>query len=43
MKHWELEHNGEHIRIEWNEAATFNLQTLGRGFWFPSQKVAGAL
>jgi hypothetical protein len=26
MKHWELEINGEHIRAEWNEAATFNMQ-----------------
>ena len=33
MKHWELEHNGEHIRIEWNESATFNLQTPIGGEW----------
>ena len=33
MKHWEIEHNGEHIRIEWNEAATFNLQTPIGGLW----------
>lgn len=33
MKHWELEHNGEHIRIEWNESATFNLQTPVGGEW----------
>ena len=26
MKHWELEHNENHMRIEWNEAATFNFQ-----------------
>ena len=26
MKHWELEIHGEHIRAEWNEAATFNMQ-----------------
>ncbi len=33
MKHWELEHAGELIRIEWNEAATFNLQTPIGGQW----------
>ncbi len=33
MKHWELEHSGELIRIEWNEAATFNLQTPIGGQW----------
>jgi len=33
MKHWEIEHNGEHIRIEWNESATFNLQTAIGGEW----------
>ncbi len=26
MKHWELVIEGEHIRAEWNEAATFNMQ-----------------
>ena len=33
MKHWELEHNADYIRIEWNEAATFNLQTPIGGEW----------
>jgi len=33
MKHWELEHNGEHIRAEWNESAVFNLQTSLNGQW----------
>lgn len=33
MKHWELEHSGELIRIEWNEVATFNLQTPVGGRW----------
>ncbi len=33
MKHWELEHSGELVRIEWNEAVTFNLQTPIGGRW----------
>ena len=33
MKQWELEHDGEYIRIQWNEAATFNLQTPVGGQW----------
>ena len=33
MKHWEIEHAGELIRIEWNNAATFNLQTPIGGQW----------
>jgi hypothetical protein len=33
MKHWEIEHAGELIRIEWNNAATFNLQTPVGGQW----------
>ena len=33
MKHWELEINGEHIRAEWNESATFNIQTPIGGQW----------
>ena len=33
MKHWELEHAGELIRIEWNGVATFNLQTPIGGRW----------
>ena len=28
MKYWEIEHNGEHIRIEWNERTEFNLQEI---------------
>jgi hypothetical protein len=33
MKHWEVEHNGEYLRIEWNESSTFNLQTPIQGQW----------
>jgi hypothetical protein len=34
MKHWEIESESEgHIRIEWNEASTFNLQTPVGGQW----------
>lgn len=33
MKHWEVEHNEEHLRIEWNESATFNFQTPIGGQW----------
>jgi hypothetical protein len=34
MHHWEHETaNGDHIRIEWNGAATFNLQTPIGGEW----------
>ena len=34
MKHWEIESESEgHIRIEWKEAATFNLQTPVGGQW----------
>ena len=33
MKHWEIEHSGEYIRIEWNGSATFNLQTSIGGQW----------
>ncbi len=34
MKHWELEIEGEHIRAEWNEAATFNMQSRSyNGQW----------
>lgn len=34
MKYWEIDsaHHG-HIRIEWNESATFNLQTPIGGEW----------
>ena len=27
MKHWEVEHNDQHLRIEWNGTSNFNLQT----------------
>ena len=34
MKHWEVEHAlAGHIRIEWNESATFNLQYAIGGQW----------
>jgi len=33
MKHWELEHAGDLIRIEWNGVAMFNLQTPIGGRW----------
>jgi len=33
MKHWEVEHNDQHLRIQWNESATFNLQTPIGGQW----------
>ena len=34
MKHWEIESEIEgHIRIEWNEAATFNFQFPVGGQW----------
>jgi hypothetical protein len=33
MKHWELEHNDNYMRIEWNEAATFNFQMPIGGQW----------
>jgi len=33
MKHWEVEHSGEHFRLQWNEAATFNLQAPIGGQW----------
>jgi hypothetical protein len=33
MKHWELEVEGQHIRAEWNEAATFNMQLPVGGQW----------
>ena len=38
MKHWELEHNDNYMRIEWNEAATFNFQMPIGGQWvdYPS-------
>ena len=33
MKHWELVIAGEHIRAEWNGAATFNMQMPVGGQW----------
>jgi len=33
MKHWEVEHAGNHLRIEWNGSATFNLQMPIGGQW----------
>ena len=34
MKYWEIESETEgHIRIEWNESATFNLQFPVGGGW----------
>tara|TARA_R110002153_G_C13000763_1_gene465067 strand:+ start:230 stop:493 length:264 start_codon:yes stop_codon:yes gene_type:complete len=27
MKHWEFEVIGTHLRAEWNESATFNMQS----------------
>jgi len=33
MKHWEVEYEGNHIRIEWNGSATFNFQTPIQGQW----------
>ena len=33
MKYWEVEYNGEHLRIEWNGTSNFNLQTPIGGQW----------
>jgi len=34
MKYWEIESEIQgHIRIEWNESETFNLQFPGGGGW----------
>jgi len=33
MQHWELEHEGDHLRIEWNEESTFNIQCPIGGQW----------
>ena len=33
MKHWEIEVEGQHIRAEWNESATFNMQLPVGGQW----------
>jgi len=33
MEHLEIELHGEHMRIEWNGQATFNIQTPIGGQW----------
>ena len=33
MTHWEIEHDGEHLRIEWNNSETFNFQYPIGGQW----------
>jgi hypothetical protein len=33
MKYFELEMHGDHMRVEWNEKATFNIQTPVGGQW----------
>ena len=33
MKHWEIEIEGQHIRAQWNESATFNMQLPVGGQW----------
>ena len=33
MKHWEIDLEGQHIRAEWNESATFNMQLPVGGQW----------
>ena len=33
MKYWEIENNHQHLRIKWNESATFNLQAPIGGQW----------
>ncbi len=33
MKHWELKVLERHLRAEWNESATFNMQTHIGGQW----------
>jgi len=33
MKYWEVEHNEQHLRIEWNGTSNFNLQTPIGGQW----------
>ena len=33
MKHWEVDHNDQHLRIEWNGTSNFNLQTPIGGQW----------
>jgi hypothetical protein len=33
MKYWEVEHNEQYLRIEWNGNSNFNLQTPVGGQW----------
>jgi len=33
MKYWEVEHNEQHLRIEWNGTSNFNLQMPIGGQW----------
>ena len=33
MKYWEVEIDGNHLRIEWNESSTFNIQIPVQGQW----------
>jgi hypothetical protein len=33
MKYWEFKLVGTHIRAEWNEQATFNMQWIWDGRW----------
>ncbi len=33
MRYWEVEHNEQHLRIEWNGTSNFNLQTPIQGQW----------
>lgn len=33
MEYFEIEHNDEHLRIEWNGKATFNIQCPVGGQW----------
>ena len=33
MKYWEVEINGDHLRIEWNESDIFNIQIPIQGEW----------
>ena len=33
MKHWEVEHNEQHLRIEWNGTSNLNWQAPIGGQW----------
>lgn len=33
MQYQEIEHNGEHLRVTWNESATVNIQCPIGGEW----------